>query len=305
MKQTTLGRSFLIAFGLIATLSFTSCGGEDAPDTTTGAALNLDTISDQATTEKLEHTRKIFYSIPSPVEMASILRKAGAEYDFTVLNDVKNKDKYNTTQKQALNLGVFGADMSYSSIYNQNQETMWYMAASKQLADELGVLSAFDASTIERIETNIEDRDSMMRIISETFWVLDEYFKDNDRHELSAMIVVGGWIEGLYLTTALAQGNPTDELRQRIADQKYPLNDLVSLLQSYEDSDELQAILNDVKDLQASFDKIEVVKGNTTAETDPDSGITVIGGGDQLSIDDATLAEITEKAAALRNRYIE
>jgi hypothetical protein len=191
-------------------------------------------------------------------------------------------------------------------MFNENQETMWYMAASKHLAEELGVLGAFDEVIIERIEDNIEDRDSMMVIIAETFWTLDEYFKENDRESISALIVAGGWIEGLYLTTQLYNPEtPEDELITRIAEQKFTLGDLANLLGSYPDDQSLAEVLQDVQSLQAIYEGITIKKGPTTTSVDPNDGEMVLDATTEIDVTEEQLLAIQSKALELRTKYTE
>jgi hypothetical protein len=289
--------------GMLFVFGMSSCG-EEAPGTPTVREADVAVEIDTAVSERVKQTQNIFYSIPSPVQMSSILRKSGAHYDLTVLSDVKNKDKYAGVQKQALNLGIYGADLSYCSIFNENQETMWYMAASKHLAEELGVLGAFDETIIERVEDNIGDRDSMMVIISETFWTLDEYFKENDRESISALIVAGGWIEGLYLTTQLYNPeSPEEELITRIAEQKLTLGDLANLLASYSDDQSLADVLQDVQSLQAIYEGVTITKGPTTTSIDPEDGELVLDATTKIDITKEQLLAIQSKAKELRTKY--
>ena len=101
-----------------------ACGGGESGQQDT---LNVpDSADSAAQAERMRKTRNIFYNIPSPMETAALLRKAGAEYDKDILNDVKNVDRYTAASKQALNLGIYGADLSYASVNNQTQESMFY-----------------------------------------------------------------------------------------------------------------------------------------------------------------------------------
>jgi hypothetical protein len=79
-------------------------------------------------------TKNIFHNIPPPMETAALLKKAGAEYDKDILNDVKNVDNYTAASKQALNLGIYGADLSYASVFNNTQESMLYTSCAQNLA---------------------------------------------------------------------------------------------------------------------------------------------------------------------------
>ncbi|MEM9053641.1 MAG: hypothetical protein AAGC47_16420, partial [Bacteroidota bacterium] len=177
------------------------------------AAVSDDSITNTTSTEdEKEDTseettaqvKEILHSVPSPLDMASILKKSGARYDADYLNDIKSVNEYTTAQQQALNLGVYGADLSYASIFNQNQESILYLSCTKKLADKLGLSKAFNDEVIERMEMNVDNRDSLLSIISETYYNLDSYLKENDRDHISAMIIASGWIEGLYLGTQIA-----------------------------------------------------------------------------------------------------
>ena len=64
--------------------------------------------------------------------------------------------KYQTTRARAINLGIYGTDINYASMFNQTQETLFYVKCAKTLANNLGVMNAFDKETLDRIEGNID-----------------------------------------------------------------------------------------------------------------------------------------------------
>lgn len=276
-----------------------ACGGEGQPK----EALQAPQADSLSQNERLSRTKKIFYTIPSPMETAALLKKAGATYDGRILNDVKNVDKYTAASKQALNLGVYGADLSYASVFNHTQESMFYTSCARRLADKLGVTSAFNDSTMELMERNQNDRDKLLDIISETYWDMDRYLKVNERENISALMIAGGWVEGLYIATQVAKGNRSPELRQRIAEQKLSLTDLVALLKTYGEDETLQGPRADLDALAALFADVQAGGGGVSAREE--GGITVIGAeGGPATLTDAQLSAITEKAAAIRNSYI-
>ncbi len=267
-------------------------------DTTSGA---------EDSEEKLQKIQEIFYTIPSPMEMASLLKKTGTGYETSLLNDIKNVVKYTSSKRQALNLGIYGADLSYASIFNQNQEAIIYLSCAKQLSDKLGVTNAFNNETMDRIESNIENRDSLLDIISDSFYTLDAYLKENDRQNISAMVITGGWVEGLYLATRVAAqvDDVPEELLRRIADQKYSLNDLIELVEGYQSSGGLDDILADLKSLQAIYNSVEITTEDATVTTDESTGMTIIGGASTYSLTDEQLEEITIRVQEIRTSYIQ
>ncbi|MBL7984091.1 MAG: hypothetical protein JNM91_03795, partial [Flavobacteriales bacterium] len=92
--------------GLLA-LFMAACGGDQPQQNT----LQADPTADSTQAARVRKTKNIFHNIPSPMETAALLKKAGAEYDKDILNDPNNRSKYTSASKQALNLGIYGADL--------------------------------------------------------------------------------------------------------------------------------------------------------------------------------------------------
>lgn len=276
-----------------------ACNGDAATD-----KLQADDGAENLPEQRLEKTRKIFYSVPSPMETAALLKKAGADYDRKILNDINNVSRYTTNSKRALNLGIYGADLSYASVFNQTQESMLYTSVAKKLADQLDVSTAFSDSTLEQMERNMNDRDALLDIISETYWEMDRYLKTEGRDNISALMIAGGWVEGLYIATQVALTRSSPELRQRIAEQRFSLEQLTGLLDTYEaDDPALKGVREDLKALSALFAEVAPPAAVTTT-TQADGTLLVGGDGPAGTLTDAQLAAIREKAAEVRNAYI-
>jgi len=187
----------------LSILLLASCGGDGSADsglTTVNNNSQVDTKVNEFQTEKVND---IFFAVPSPIEMAGLLKGSGSKYNSKLLNDINNRDLYTSSYAKAINLGIYGADLSYTSVFNRNQESILYMSIAKQLADELDVSAAFDTEVMNRIEENVDNRDSLLGIISETFYLLDSYLKENNRSSVSAQVISGGWIEGLYIAACV------------------------------------------------------------------------------------------------------
>lgn len=295
IRMKNLSLALVLAAGLAA------CGSEPPPQD----KLTLENGVDSAIqAERMKKTKSIFYNIPSPMETAALLKKAGAQYNKTILNDVKNVDKYTSAGQQALNLGIYGADLSYTSVFNHTQESMFYTSCSRKLADRLGVISAFNDSTLELMQSKVNDRDALLDIVSETYWNVDAYLKENGRNNISALMIAGGWIEGLYIATQVSKTNDTPELRQRIAEQRISLNDLSNLLDSYDiDDARLTGVKADITALKGLF--AEVATGASGTGMVEENGVAVIGaGGTPATLTDAQLSAIRDKTAAIRTSYI-
>jgi hypothetical protein len=277
-----------------------ACNGEDSESSSSSSAnIVVDSL-------KAASAEKIFYSIPSPIEMASVLKSSGSTYDNTLPNPVDRKDKYSTVRSRALNLGVYGADLSYAVVYDNTQESMLFLACAKKLADGLGITSAFSEEKIAKMEENMSNRDSMLAMISDSYWETDAYLQENERGNVSAYIITGGWIEGIYLGCKIERklksgGKNNKEIASRIAEQKASLENLIALLESYAAPDSFGDLIDDLKALQAIYASVKQTETETTASTNSE-GVTTIGGGSEFEINEEQLSAIDKKVSEIRNK---
>lgn len=282
---------------MLGSLALFSCGTGSQPSEQPAVEANLDSLQ-QA---RMEELQKIFFSIPAPMEMASLIKGMGYSYDGSLLNPVEGAMRYTGEVSQAVNLGIYGADLSYASMFEQRQESMNYLAAAQRLAREMGVDGALNDEVIERLQANQDSRDSLLKIVSEAYADLNGYLKENNRIEVSALVVAGGWIEALYLSTRYTEkDNP--ELNRRIAEQKYSLTNLITYFNEFGEQEKLNGMKADLASLQALFDRVKIGAGNTELKKEAD-GVVVIGNQSTVDMSPETLKEIATKVAEIRKKY--
>ncbi len=297
--------NFAIVFSMLFVLG--SCASHDEPGKDEGTAeqtLNKEETGDKTLNDEISKSGKVFYTIPSPVELSSIIKKAGAQFDKSVLNDPSKTAKYVTQTSQALNLGIYGADLSYASIFEQTQETMKYFAAAKKIADALGITSAFAPSTITRVHDNLNNRDSLISIISDSYWETDAYLKENKRSSVSGLVITGGWLEALYISTKLAEKSVENkEIISRIGEQKLTLNNLIAMLNSFHDA-EVEETLGDLKSLQEIYNGVGITYTRKPPTTDKKTKTTTLNTTSKIIISEEQLAQISEKVATIRTKIV-
>ncbi len=291
----------LIVLGLM--VGIVGCSNSDKKTDTSNVV-----DEEQAQKENLvKEVKKVMFSLPSPVETTLLLKQAGAGYDESLLNPTSNSKKYNTDKQKALNLGVYGADLSYASIFEQDQTIMQYMQVSKKLAIGLDLLAAIDQSIIDRLEANHDNRDSVIRIISETFLNSNSTLKEDNRPEMAALILAGGWVEALYLATQLTKDVVKDkELIERIVEQKLSFSELTQLLGEYaEQNADIAEVIGQLQGISKTFNEIEIVKSGIETVTDEESGTTVLKATQKINITQAQFDALKKEAATLRNSFIQ
>lgn len=245
--------------------------------------------------------KKIFHAVPSPIETAMLLERSGINFDSDALHELDKAVGYSTTELQSVNLGIYAGDLSYAVIFNQNQQSVDYLNTCRRLCDGLGVGDIIDADLIARADNNRDIRDSLVDIVTETFYALNARFRENGMEEVSGLMAAGGWIEGVYLGTR-SLNTSTDDLKLRIAEQKMTLDNLMGLLASYPPTDALNAMKEALRPVEAAFAGVSITE-NPAAATAAEDGTVIISGGPDVSYDQATLAAISESIAAVRNQY--
>ena len=289
---------------LATALALVACGAEE---TTT-----LDPVSPKITPptddpdlqEKVAAIEEIFYAIPKPMEIVTIIKDAGAIFDIQLTNDPNNVGSYTEKTERALNMGVYGADVNYCSAFEATNDVIYALSCAKSLGDELGLKSVFDQNIHDRIMDNAENADSVQAIITATFWEVESKLREDNKPELAAAIMIGGWVEGLNMACGQAKINLDNQaIIDRIAEQGVGLNKVIELANLYEGKNErLRNLLADLEDLKASFDKIEV---NESAGSGGDSnGVPTIGKKIERTLSPELLTEISAKVFKIRNDIV-
>ena len=242
-----------------------------------------------------------------------LIKSAGAEYDEELLNSLDNVNKYTTSKSMALNLGIYTTDLSFASLFDQTQTSINYMTASRQMAEGLDISEAIDNETMNRLENNLQNRDIVMDIISETFLNSSSYLKENERQDVAAIVLVGGWIEGLYLATKLVgessiEGN---KLVDRILEQKLSFNIVQRMLDdnkekpSGDQNEDIVELISDLQDLKAAFDKVKVETTESQPSKEADATVTTIKSKTTVSVTPEDFKNIQLVVNNLRTSFIQ
>jgi len=250
----------------------------------------------------------VLQRIPAPLEISVLLKESGKKYNGTYLNSPDNISKYNSNYKKALNLGVYGTDLGYTNIYEQNNDGVKYMGSIKSLADGLNIGQFFDIETIGRLATNSKNLDSLLLITTQNFNSINHYLQTQDRSNLSVLFLTGGWLEALHILCEVAAANPTNrELQETIGEQKIILENIMLLLSFYKDSDpNMAALLTDVEELKKAYDKVKVSYTYKESTFEIVDGVMVIkdNSSSTIEITPEDVSSIKSITAGIRNKVI-
>ncbi len=292
---------------LLILIILSSCGSGSKPDEKAflesldnspivGPSISEDVISD------------ILQQIPSPLETSVLLKQSGKKYNGAFLNDPNNASKYNTNFKKALNLGIYGTDLGYTNIYEQNQDGLKYISSIKNLADGLNIGQFFDIATIGKLATNSKNLDSLLLVTTQNFNSINNYLQHQSRANLSVLLLTGGWLEALHITCQISVKDPENkELQEIIGTQKIILDNIILLLSFYSEVDKnMASLLDDMHELKSAFDQVHITYTYKESSYEIIDGVMVIKDNSSSTIDitQEDIQNIKDIIYNIRNKVI-
>ncbi|MGB0882713.1 MAG: hypothetical protein ACPGSO_07140 [Vicingaceae bacterium] len=271
------------------------CGGDEPAEDQIEAPIE----ESNSDTKLMEIDGKVF-SIPSPIQTAILVKKSGTNYNKDILNEPSRVTNYSTNFKKAINLGIYGADLGYVTMYDQTQDAISFLTAVKSIADDLGVSSAFDLELVERFEKNIGNQDSLLSLVSGAYKASDRYLKDNEQNDVGGLILAGGWIESLYFATNAVEMTGNADIKQRIAEQKTTVYNLIKLLTPYYNKPEFTPLVDDLMELNEIYEQVEYNYTFVKPTVDAANKTTTINSTTTVKISEEQLKLISEKIMKMR-----
>ncbi len=239
------------------------------------------------------------FSIPSPIESAMFIKDNSKGFREDILLNPSSADLFATNSKKALALGVYGSDLGYVSLYEQDEKSLSYMGAARKLADDIGITGAFSETLVRRFSNNVGKPDSLVVLVSDIYKAGDDYLKSNDRNDIAALVLLGGWVESFYITCLEAKTGSAP-FKKRIAEQKNGLMRLKEMLDKYPDNSAIQELSPHIEKLAQDFSKVTSTYVFKRPEVINAEQKTILKGQTDHDISEATLSDIIAHTLALR-----
>ena len=275
--------------------TLTSCSGDGD-----GKEIDSD-IKDSSKTLMTNFDIKVF-SIPSPIQTSMLINQLNLPFYSDILNDPEKVSGYSTKSTQALNLGVYGTDLGYSALYNESSYSLKYLSAVQKLSEKLGLSGAFDKSFMKRFEGHLSNQDTLMTLISDAFMQGDMFLKNDNRKFDAALILAGGWIESMHISSEINIKKATTRIVERIGEQQWTLVSTIDLLSECNANGVNDELIGDLEDLQFYFDKIESKYTYVEPTTDIEDKTTMLNHKLEIKIDTDILNQISMKIRSIREK---
>ena len=229
---------------------------------------------------------KLISNIPIPFDILRFHAEVPLKYNSNSVNSTSNLSHYMSNSSKAITLGIYGGDLAYSIIYEKSDDRDSYLNCVKKLADDLGIPLAFNQNTLAAYKKFAANKDSLEKIVFNSYSEVDKALKSNERVGLASLVVAGGWLEGLYSTLTTLGKIPKNErsqnLYKKIGEQKNYLDMIIGLLEQFKDDKAFISIIGGFKSIKAAYD----------------------GFPDNSSLSEAEIAILTHKIEGVRSNFI-
>ena len=218
------------------------------------------------------------------------------------------ENKYETSFKKAVNLGVYAADLGYINTFNKNLVVVDYLGSIKRLADGIGVGQFLDFTTLTRLAKNSTNLDSLKQLSVTSFNDIDRYLREQNRSNVSTAIVVGTWVEGIYITSQVINQTHDKGLIDRLGEQKDIVEILRIVINTYSKSDrDYKALSGKIEELKHIYEGVKVTTEMGEPETQEIDGMLIIVQNEITHIDitEDQVKSIIAKINEIRSSLVE
>jgi hypothetical protein len=243
------------------------------------------------------------FMMPSPMIVADMIQKSGALYDKSMMNPVSNLSKYNDGMKQSLNLGIYGADLGYVTMYENTADATEYYKSVIQLGTALKITGSFDANLMKRFSDNVGKKDSILSLVGEAYQRSDKFLRESEQDDAAALILAGGWIESIYFALNVYKQKPGENVAIRIGEQKGTAAGIVKVLTDL-NKPEYAELIKLFSELNDSYQKVEIKYTFAEPTHNETTKMTTINGKTEVKITPEQLTELTTKVTAVRDYII-
>ena len=202
----------------------------------------------------------VISDIPFPFEIIDNLYSKNIPFNQKAMNEVANVENCNLYNSKAMNLGIFGADLSYAVTYEEFQSIGSRVKTTKRLADELNIPYAFDQAMMDKYSKYKDNKDSLTKIVYDSYNQVDKSLKNDERFGVAALVVTGSWLEGLYISTKTfidAHKTPDNSsLYKVIYEQKQSLKIVVNLLDEYKKDAYVSKVIEELNLIISEYNNI-------------------------------------------------
>lgn len=243
---------FLFSFSIF----LFSCGGDSKNNT---ESIANDSINKRNSEKDTINNSAAVFALPAPLQIPTVLKNSHVTFSEKLLVPAKKNRVFSSDYARALNLGVYTTDLGYSTLFGQKQTTLNYYKEVNALLNDLQISANVTSNQFKQFEKNLDNSDSLCKIILKSFGQWQSYFQENKREEDGLYILAGTYIEGLYLSLNHPAVQNKKEFRNLIGQQKLFLENVLELSNYMDKKPEFDDLYLKLGAIQQAYEPIAVV----------------------------------------------
>lgn len=298
-------KRIFIKGSIIATaMSFYCCSGSNEANS------EENILAESNKKAEVQINREVFdemiQSLPQPIEIANIITKADMPFSKEMLVPSDNSDKFIDKYQQSLAFGAYGVDLGYINLNDKKLYVIEYLESIKNLSEDLKVDQFFDFQTMYELNKNRHNADSLIHISTKNFNKIDEFLREQNRGELSVLMLIGAWTEGMYMFGKLYTKNPNEDLLKRIGEQKIVFENISLILNKLGKIEYFSKLKTDSDSIKSMFQKVQISYVYHEPETKEVNGELMIIDKTETKVDlsKENADAIIQAIEKFRNKYL-
>jgi hypothetical protein len=177
------------------------------------------------------------------------------------------------------------------------------------LADKLKIGQFFDVASIKQMVEQKDNLDELINISQMNFQKMNDYLQKQNRGKVSVAMILGGWVETLYLSAKVATLEKNNEaLFENVSEQKFSLETIQLLLGLYASDKYFKIFKEEFQPLFTAYENVEVIftQGEITYSEDAEGNMVAEDSStSEIVFTKKDLEKITKAVSNLRKKLIE
>lgn len=243
---------------------FVSCGGGSEPAQKTYDYERSDSLPPQFSA----NLGNIRVSIEEMNVLNSLFKQEGHTFQGSIMNSHTKSNGYADAKSQAINIGIYGSDINYALAFEQNQEVMNLLKSIADLAKKLGIEKAFDEALVNKLVNAQDSTVDKSMLLTKAYRHAQDQLHNDERAALTALIVFGGWLEGIHIASSNLKEKPgSTAINQKVFEQLDTFNDVYEMLEIFKEKNKGCAeVLADINEISGAVTSLIRTKGQFSQE---------------------------------------
>ncbi len=217
------------------------------------------------------------------------------------------EDKLVSSHQQAILLGVYLTDLSYTIILKNHQESLSYINAIQNLSQKLGIGSVLYDRFLHRIESNFSSIDSMDIIFDDFSQNSYSVIENLGNNELLSLVAMGSGIEAMFLGyKSLGAKEINSIVKSKFIGQSVIYENYYKNFKNYNyRNSDLNRFMNDVDIIYSIFKRNNSLNGKIEVSKVENSQFIIKSAPNSKPYDERNIKELGDSIVIVRNNLIE